>query len=98
MKKELGIHLSANHPSGKDHFGFSYDMVDSIEVWNSAVRPKNANAIMIWDDMLSAGRKLTGRGGSDSHHGVPDTNVKLTTWGLHCFGRPGRQASAACAA
>jgi hypothetical protein len=73
VKKELGIHLSANHPSGKDHFGFSYDMVDSIEVWNSAVWAKNANAIMIWDDMLSSGRKLTGRGGSDSHHGVPDS-------------------------
>ena len=73
VKKELGVHLSANHPSGKDHFGFSYDMVDSIEVWNSAVWPKNANAIMIWDDMLSSGRKLTGRGGSDSHHGVPDS-------------------------
>jgi len=72
VKKELGIHLSANHPSGKDHFGFSYDMVDSMEVWNSAVWAKNANAIMIWDDMLSSGRKLTGRGGSDSHHGVPD--------------------------
>ncbi len=78
VKKELGIHLSANHPSGKDHFGFSYDMVDSIEVWNSAVWPKNANAIMIWDDMLSSGRKLTGRGGSDSHHGVPDTPEQAT--------------------
>jgi hypothetical protein len=78
VKKELGIHLSANHPSGKDHFGFSYDMVDSIEVWNSAVWPKNANAIMIWDDMLSSGRKLTGRGGSDSHHGTPDTPEQAT--------------------
>ena len=55
--KELGIHLSANHPSGKDHFGYSYDMVKSIEVWNSAIWSKNANAIMIWDDMLSSGRK-----------------------------------------
>lgn len=71
VKKELGVHLSANHPSGKDHFGYSYDMVNSIEVWNSAVWSKNANAIMIWDDMLSSGRKLTGRGGSDAHHGVP---------------------------
>jgi len=76
VKKELGIHLSANHPSGKDHFGYSYDMVESIEVWNSAIWPKNANAIMIWDDMLSSGRKLTGRGGSDSHHGTPDANEK----------------------
>ena len=78
VKKELGIHLSANHPSGKDHFGFSYDMVESIEVWNSAIWSKNANAIMIWDDMLSSGRKLTGRGGSDSHHGVPETPDKAT--------------------
>ena len=71
VKKSLGIHLSANHPSGKDNFGFSYDLVQSIEVWNSAVWPKNANAIMIWDDMLSSGRMMTGRGGSDAHHGVP---------------------------
>ncbi|WP_295715691.1 CehA/McbA family metallohydrolase [Mucilaginibacter sp.] len=78
VKKGLGIHLSANHPSGKDHFGYSYDMVESIEVWNSAVWPKNANAIMIWDDMLSSGRKLTGRGGSDAHHGVPDSPDKAT--------------------
>lgn len=72
IKKNLGIHLSANHPSGKDHFGYSYDMIESIEVWNSALWSKNENAIMIWDDMLSSGRKLTGRGGSDAHHGVPD--------------------------
>jgi hypothetical protein len=73
VKKALGIHLSANHPIGKDNFGFSYDIVDSIEVWNSAMWPKNANAVMIWDDMLKSGRKLTGRGGSDAHHGAPDT-------------------------
>ncbi|MCU1323437.1 MAG: hypothetical protein JWM43_3086 [Acidobacteriaceae bacterium] len=78
VKKELGVHLSANHPSGKDHFGYSYDMVDSIEVWNSALWSKNANAIMIWDDMLSSGRKLTGRGGSDAHHGIPDTPEQAT--------------------
>lgn len=78
VKKELGIHLSANHPSGKDHFGYSYDIVDSIEVWNSAVWSKNANAIMIWDDMLDSGRKITGRGGSDTHHGVPESLDKAT--------------------
>ena len=72
LKKALGIHLSANHPGGGDDgFGFSYDIVDSIEVWNSAVWSRNANSIMIWDDMLKSGRKLTGRGGSDSHHGFP---------------------------
>lgn len=76
VKKSLGIHLSANHPSGKDNFGFSYDLVQSIEVWNSAVWPKNANAIMIWDDMLSSGRMMTGRGGSDAHHGTPTAAEK----------------------
>ena len=78
VKKQLDIHLSANHPSGKDHFGYSYDIVNSIEVWNSAIWSKNANAIMIWDDMLSSGRKLTGRGGSDAHHGVPESPDKAT--------------------
>jgi hypothetical protein len=78
VKKELGIHLSANHPSGKDHFGFSYDLVDSIEVWNSAVWSRNDAAILIWYDMLNSGRRLTGRGGSDSHHGTPDTPEQAT--------------------
>ena len=78
IKKGLNVHLSANHPSGKDHFGFSYDMINSLEVWNSAVWRNNANAIMIWDDMLSSGRKLTGRGGSDSHHGLPETPALAT--------------------
>ncbi|MCF2446768.1 CehA/McbA family metallohydrolase [Dyadobacter sp. CY345] len=78
VKKELGVHLSANHPIGKDHFGFSYDMVNSIEVWNSAVWPKNVEAIMIWDDMLSSGRKLTGRGGSDTHRGFSDNPAEDT--------------------
>jgi hypothetical protein len=73
VKKELGIHLSANHPAGKNVFLFSYDLVDSIEVWNSAMWATNAKAMYIWDRLLSSGRKLTGRGGSDSHHGVPDT-------------------------
>ncbi|MCX2429514.1 CehA/McbA family metallohydrolase [Pedobacter sp. GR22-10] len=76
VKKSLNIHLSANHPSGKDNFGFSYDLVQSIEVWNSAMWTKNANAMMIWDDMLSSGRMMTGRGGSDAHHGTPTASEK----------------------
>lgn len=78
MKNALGIHLSANHPGGTDHFGFSYDIVDSIEVWNSAVWSRNANTVMIWDDMLKSGRKIAARGGSDSHHGYPPTPEQKT--------------------
>lgn len=71
--RQEGIHLSANHPAAADHFGFSYDIVNSIEVWQSAIwaNGANASALLIWDDMLKSGRDLTGRGGSDSHHGVP---------------------------
>ncbi|UZD22279.1 CehA/McbA family metallohydrolase [Algoriphagus halophytocola] len=78
VKNELGIHLSANHPSGKDHFGYSYDIINSIEVWNSALWERNVEAIMIWDDMLSSGRMITGRGGSDAHHGYPGTAEEAT--------------------
>lgn len=73
VKKALGIHLSANHPGTTDHFGFSYDIVDSMEVWNSSIWSSNANSILIWDDMLKSGRRIAARGGSDSHHGYPDT-------------------------
>lgn len=78
VKRDLGIHLSANHPGGNDHFGFSYDIVDSIEVWNSAVWSRNAASVMIWDDMLKSGRMIAGRGGSDSHHGFPETPEQAT--------------------
>jgi len=78
VKNELGLHLSANHPGGNDHFGFSYDIVDSMEVWNSAVWSRNAASIMIWDDMLKSGRMMTARGGSDSHHGFPPTPEEAT--------------------
>ncbi len=79
VKNDLGIHLSANHPAGpKDHFGFSYDLVNSMEVWNSVRWEKNANSILIWEDMLASGRRITGRGGSDAHHGVPETPDKAT--------------------
>lgn len=72
LVKELGVHLSANHPAASDHFGFSYDMVDSMEVWGSAIwADDNKRAVAIWDDMLKSGRAIAARGGSDSHHGYP---------------------------
>jgi len=78
VKKALGIHLSANHPGTRDAFSYSYDIVDSVEVWNSAVWANNSISMHIWDGLLKSGRKLTGRGGSDSHHGYPDTPAQAT--------------------
>lgn len=73
LKEELGVHMSANHPSTKNHYGYSFDLADSVEIWNGCVWPKNVPGVRIWDDMLLSGRMLGARGGSDSHHGVPDT-------------------------
>ncbi len=73
VKRSMDVHLSANHPTNKDHFGFSYDLVDSIEVWNSVNWAKNLPSLGVWDDMLKSGRRLPARGGSDAHHGWPDT-------------------------
>lgn len=78
LKQTLGIHMSANHPSTKNHYGYSFDLADSIEVWNSCVWPKNIPGVRIWDDMLKSGRMLGGRGGSDAHHGVPETPDQTT--------------------
>ncbi|MFD0751863.1 CehA/McbA family metallohydrolase [Mucilaginibacter calamicampi] len=82
VKKELGISVYANHPAGpKDHFGFSYDLVDGMEVWNSCLWTKNANSNLIWEDMLASGRRVTARGGSDTHS-PSDVNYigTPTTW------------------
>ena len=78
LKKELGVHFSANHPSTKNHYGFSFDLADSVEIWNTSVWAKNVPGVRIWDDMLLSGRMLGARGGSDSHHGIPDA-PELTT-------------------
>lgn len=77
--KDLGVHLSANHPSGDDNWGFSYDMVKSIEVWSSSINPSNRGYLEIWDDMLKSGRKLTGRGGSDAHHSYTTSPADWTS-------------------
>ncbi|HEY1153688.1 MAG TPA: CehA/McbA family metallohydrolase [Pseudolabrys sp.] len=77
--KDLGIHLSANHPAGADTFSFSYDIVKSIEVWNSSIWSKNASSLLVWDDLLKAGRRLTVRGGSDAHHNAMISPTEWTT-------------------
>lgn len=72
LKQEMGIHWSANHPNHKNHYGFSFDLADSVEIWNQATWPKNAISVRIWDDQLLSGRMIGARGGSDAHHGIPD--------------------------
>lgn len=78
LTQKLGVHVSANHPSTKNHYGYSFDIAHSVEIWNSCVWPKNVPGVRIWDDMLLSGRKLGARGGSDAHHGVPDSPEQTT--------------------
>ncbi len=77
--RELGIHLSANHPAGADTFSFSYDFVKSVEVWNSSIWSRNDGSMLVWDDLLKAGRRLTARGGSDAHHNAMISPTEWTT-------------------
>jgi hypothetical protein len=66
-----GVHFSVNHPAAKDlwEHGFELDY-DSMEVWTAVFLVPNSNekAIELWDDLLLGGRRMTARGGSDSHH------------------------------
>ncbi|AJY47872.1 histidinol phosphatase [Martelella endophytica] len=80
LKRDLGIHWSANHPVTSNHYGFSFDLADSIEIWNGPMWPKNAANVRVWDNILLSGRMLGARGGSDAHHGVPDAPELTTPW------------------
>jgi hypothetical protein len=69
-----GALFSINHPVG-DCGGCAWEQtmpeaVDGIEIWNGRVGPQ-AGAMAIWDRLLKAGRRVTGVGASDWHHG-PD--------------------------
>ncbi|AMM84549.1 histidinol-phosphatase [Martelella sp. AD-3] len=80
LKRESAVHWSANHPVTSNHYGFSFDLADSIEVWNGPMWPKNAANVRVWDNMLLSGRMIGARGGSDAHHGVPDRPELASQW------------------
>ncbi|WP_269584474.1 CehA/McbA family metallohydrolase [Roseibium sp. Sym1] len=72
LKTELGVHFSANHPDTRNIYSFSWDLADSIEIWNTSQWARNVTGLRIWDDVLLSGRIMPARGGSDAHHGVPE--------------------------
>lgn len=66
-----GLHVSFNHPVGKDLWEAGFGIgEDGIEVWNAMflIPNDNASAIALWDTRLLAGDHVTARGGSDCHH------------------------------
>lgn len=67
----LGLHFSVNHPVNADPWEFSLDLdYDSMEIWNAVwnIPANNDEAVQLWDELLVAGRRIPGRGGSDCHH------------------------------
>ncbi|HMI87846.1 MAG TPA: CehA/McbA family metallohydrolase [Polyangiaceae bacterium] len=65
------LYFFINHPTsgGPWECGFDLDF-DGMEVWNAlfAFAPSNGTAMQQWDSLLMSGRRMTARGGSDSHH------------------------------
>lgn len=70
--KASGALLSLSHPKCPDcgwHFGFEEDIpYDAIEIWNGPFRKLNYDAIVLWQQMLGEGKRITAVGGSDCHH------------------------------
>ncbi|KAL1960323.1 hypothetical protein VTO42DRAFT_8283 [Malbranchea cinnamomea] len=87
VQKHDGLAI-INHPfTWKDclacDWGFSYDNMDGIEVWNGPWDESDENAVKKWHELLVDGRKIVAIGGSDYHDspsvvGVPTTVVGST--------------------
>ncbi|GAB4577013.1 MAG: hypothetical protein Tsb0019_03790 [Roseibium sp.] len=99
LKDELGVHFSANHPATRNIYSFSWDLADSIEVWNTSQWARNVTGLRIWDDVLLSGRIMPARGGSDAHHGVPETGDMDRPESVEALGNaPGTPTTWVCAA
>lgn len=48
-------------------WGFGYDHVDGVEVWNGPWTLDDQAAVVLWDRLLRDGRRLPALGNSDSH-------------------------------
>lgn len=83
---ENGATVVLNHPG--DPLGgweAGYDVpFHALEIWNGPWRNTNDNSLVLWQDMLCAGRKVPVVGGSDTHrlfavthHGYPCTHVYI---------------------
>ncbi len=67
-----GALISINHPSALcSGCNWSYEnsaaSFDGIEVWNGSWEETDEQALLMWDKLLQAGRRITAIGSSDSH-------------------------------
>lgn len=85
-----GATITLNHPLD-ENCGFRYDMArlpfDCLEVWNGPMREYNFKAIGLWQQLLTAGRKIPISGGSDYHRDTPFIFLGGPTMGLYAGSR-----------
>ncbi len=63
-----GAIVSINHPYSDCPWTFGMiSGVEAIEVWQGLWNRGNLQAVAWWDELLTAGRRVTGVGGSDRH-------------------------------
>lgn len=91
VREDGGLAI-ANHPAATfkgGTWGFGYDAIDAIEVWNGQ-QPQSVNegALAIWDGLLRRGRPVTLLGASDAHRspnpiGRPQNAVRARRLSTH---------------
>lgn len=72
---ELGALFYINHPcSIKWRYPQErWTKADGIEVWNGGFGSDDAQAVLLWESQIKAGRHMAAVGGTDTHGGTPRT-------------------------
>lgn len=74
---KLGALFNLNHPCS---IKWRYPMerctkADGIEVWNGGFGSDDAQAVLLWESQIKAGRHMAAVGGTDTHGGTPSTTT-----------------------
>ena len=88
--KADGAVISLNHPHCDAcpwEFGFDTLPYDMVELWNGPMKPAEMRAVSWWHNRLSAGARLSGVGGSDTHRTEPNRSYGCPTTFVHAASR-----------
>ncbi|HRF46306.1 MAG TPA: CehA/McbA family metallohydrolase [Anaerolineales bacterium] len=84
--RERGALIVVNHPLDES-CPFTFDLAtlsfDALEVWNGPMREANLRAVGLWQQWLSAGRRVPIVGGSDYHRDTPFIFLGGPTTGVY---------------
>ena len=72
--RQRGASITINHPFDEVagfHFDWQTLPFDTLEIWNGPMRESNLKAVGLWQQLLTAGRKIPICGGSDYHRDTP---------------------------